>query len=192
MNIYTRKQRWKLFLLGTALLIGIASLWYTNILVKKLQEQEKTKVELWAKAVRHLSDVSVNAGDLTFAVDVLQSNTTIPVILTDSNNVLKTLINLDTVNASTGFIDEQIRVMRSQHEPIIVKYDKNNFDYIYYKDSIILNQLRYYPYFQLGVITLFLLVSYLAFSTSRKAEQNQVWVGMAKETYTSWVHRFPH
>lgn len=183
MNIYTRKQRWKLSLLLAALLIGITSLWYTNNLVKKLSEQEKIKVELWAKAVRHLSDVSVNAGDLTFALDVLQSNTTIPVIQTDSNNVMKNQILLDTILLNNpAYIAEQIHIMKSQHDPIIVKYDKENFDYIYYKDSVILTQLRYYPYFQLAVITLFLLVSYLAFSTSRKAEQNQVWVGMAKET----------
>ncbi len=183
MNIYTRKQRWKLFLLITALLIGLVSLWYTNNLVSKLAEQERVKVELWAQAIRHLSDISVQAGDLTFALDVLQSNTTIPVLLTDSNHVIKTSVNVDTSRLSDpAFVKQLIAEMRSQHEPIIVRYDPVNFDYIYYKDSILLNQLRYYPYFQLGVISLFLFVSYLAFSTSRKAEQNQVWVGMAKET----------
>ncbi|MEO5571572.1 MAG: HAMP domain-containing sensor histidine kinase, partial [Bacteroidia bacterium] len=80
------------------------------------------------------------------------------------------------------YLHEQIAEMKKQHVPIDVKIDKNNTNYIYYKDSVILQQLRYYPYFQLGVISLFLLVSYLAFSSSRKAEQNQVWVGMAKET----------
>jgi len=182
-NIYTRKQRWKLLLLIAALLIGISSLWYTNTLVEKLSEQEKIKVELWAQAERHLSDVSTNSGDLTFALNVLQSNTTIPVIHTDSKDVLKNFINLDSAKMSDPrYVEEQIRVMKSQHEPITVRYDKEKFDYIYYKDSVLLKKLQYYPYFQLGVITLFLLVSYLAFSSSRKAEQNQVWVGMAKET----------
>ncbi|MEP7168959.1 MAG: HAMP domain-containing sensor histidine kinase [Bacteroidota bacterium] len=185
MNIYTRKQRWKMFLLVAAVLIGVCSLWYTNILVNKLSVQEKIKAELWAKATQHLSDVSVNAGDLTFALDVLQSNTTIPVIQTDSKNNIKATINLDTLDKSGGginFLHEQIEIMKKQHTPIEVKIDKDNTDYIYYKDSTILQQLRYYPYFQLGVISLFLLVSYLAFSSSRNAEQNQVWVGMAKET----------
>jgi signal transduction histidine kinase len=77
--------------------------------------------------------------------------------------------------------------MKSQHEPIeivvnIPELNTSFKNYIYYKDSSLLTQLRYYPYFQLAVIALFLLVSYFAFSTSRKAEQNQVWVGMAKET----------
>src|SRR5205085_11290712 len=71
---------------------------------------------------------------------------------------------------------------KKQHDPIEVRFDKENMDYIYYIDSTSLQQLRYYPYFQLAVISIFLLVSYLAFSSSRNAEQNQVWVGMAKET----------
>ena len=185
MNIYTRKQRWKLFLLVAAVLIGVCSLWYTNILVKKLSEQEKIKVELWAKATRNLSDASPNAGDLTFPLYVLQSNTTIPAILADNKNNIKASINIDTINKNGGgmaYLNDQISIMKVQNDPIEVKIDKDNTDYIYYKDSVILQQLRYYPYFQLGVISLFLLVSYLAFSSSRKAEQNQVWVGMAKET----------
>lgn len=185
MNIYTRKQRWKMFLLIAALLIGICSLWYTNALVKKLSEQEKVKAELWAKAIRHMSDVSVNAGDLTFALNVIQSNNTIPVIMTDNKGNIKAAINLDSAKYAendTVYLQEELRLMKEDHEPIEVSIDKNTSDYIYYKDSTILSQLRYYPYFQLAVISLFLLVSYLAFSTSRKAEQNQVWVGMAKET----------
>jgi K+-sensing histidine kinase KdpD len=185
-NIYTRKQRWKMFLLTAALLIGVCSLWYTNVLVNKLAEQEKVKAELWVKATRHLSDLSLSdASDQTFALDVLQSNTTIPVILADSKNNINASINLDTLNKDEGglnFLRDQIAVMKKQHTPIEVKIDKDNTDYIYYKDSTILQQLRYYPYYQLAVISLFLLVSYLAFSSSRKAEQNQVWVGMAKET----------
>jgi signal transduction histidine kinase len=167
------------------MLIGVSSLWYTNILVNKLSEQEKIKVELWVKATRHLSDVDINAGDQTFALDVLQSNTTIPVILTDSKDNINAFINIDTLeNKGSGiaFLKDQIKIMKKQHDPIEVKFDKENMNYIYYKDSTILQQLRYYPYFQLAVISLFLLVSYLAFSSSRNAEQNQVWVGMAKET----------
>ncbi|MCC6383992.1 MAG: sensor histidine kinase [Bacteroidia bacterium] len=183
MNIYSRKQRWKLFLLAAALLIGLTSLWYTNNLVSKLAEQEHIKVELWAKAISHLSDVSLQAGDLTFALDVLQSNNTIPVLLTDSNYQVKTSINVDSIHLSDPkWVKNLINEMRSQHDSIVVRYDPVNYDLIFYKDSILLNQLRYYPFFQLAVISLFLIVSYLAFSSSRKAEQNQVWVGMAKET----------
>jgi signal transduction histidine kinase len=160
-------------------------LWYTNKLVKKLSEQERNKVELWADAARQLADVSINAGDIGFTLEVLQSNTTVPAILTDEKNNIISKINLDTLKENdTAYLQKELKIMQSQHQPIEVKFgnNKQGLNYIYYKDSALLNQLRYYPYFQLGVIALFLFVSYLAFSTSRKAEQNQVWVGMAKET----------
>lgn len=167
-----------------AILIGVTSLWYTNSLVKKLSEQEKKNVELWAGAVRQLSEVSVEAGDVSFALDVLRSNNTIPMILTDADGNINSYRNLDSIKSlNEGWLKEQIVVMRSEKEPIEIVFGKHqDRNYVYYRDSLLLRQLRYYPYFQLGVITLFLLVSYLAFSSSRKAEQNQVWVGMAKET----------
>src|SRR5204862_7000284 len=79
------------------------------------------------------------------------------------------------------YLKEQVEVMKEAHAPIEIKISSLQ-QYILYKDSDLLKRLRYYPFFQLAVIALFLFVSYLAFSTSRKAEQNQVWVGMAKET----------
>lgn len=184
MNIYTQKQRWKLLLLASALLIGIASLWYTNRLVKVLEEEEKKRVEMWAKAIQYSAKAPMDAPDLSLAVDVISSNTNIPVILTDEKFNITSSVNLDTAMARQDSMYEknQLQLMRSQHEPIKIEYVENQFTYIFYKDSDILYRLRYYPFFQLGIIALFLLVSYLAFSTSRKAEQNQVWVGMAKET----------
>ena len=184
MNIYTRKQRWKFALLVAAMAIGIASLWYTNNLVDKLSEQEKKHVELWAAAVRQLSDISIEAGDVSFALEVLRSNNTIPMVLTDSTGHVNSFRNLDSTKASsTAYMKQLIAEMNEEHDPIEIVFGKEGErNYVLYKDSMLLRQLRYYPYFQLGVISLFLLVSYLAFSSSRKAEQNQVWVGMAKET----------
>jgi signal transduction histidine kinase len=182
-NIYTRKQRWKLFLLLAALCIGIGSLLYTNQLVKKLSLEEKKKVELWAAATRQISDINSEPGDISFALSVLTNNTTVPVILTDERNQVISSRNLDSLKASDkNFLDQEVLIMKKQHEPIEISFAVNQKNYIYYKDSYLLTQLRYYPFFQLGVIALFLIVSYLAFSSSRKAEQNQVWVGMAKET----------
>jgi two-component system, sporulation sensor kinase D len=182
-NIYTQKQRWKLFLLLTALVIGLVSLWYTNELVTKLSVEERKKVELWAEAAKQLADISINAGDIGFTLNVLQNNTTVPAILTDELNNIISKKNLDTLKEQdTVYLAKELKLMRSQHEPIEIKFGSGQKNFIYYKDSALLNQLRYYPYFQLGVIALFLFVSYLAFSSSRNAEQNQVWVGMAKET----------
>lgn len=184
MNIYTRKQRWKLALLAVAMCIGIASLWYTNNLVKQLSEQEKKNVELWASAVKQLSQVEVEAGDVSFALEVLRSNNTIPMILTDANGNINSDRNLDSIKSENeSWLKEQVAEMKAEQQPIEIVFGKEGEkNYVYYRDSLLIKQLRYYPYFQLAVISLFLLVSYLAFSTSRKAEQNQVWVGMAKET----------
>ncbi len=183
MNIYTQKQRWKTLLLIAALLIGAASLWYTNQLVKKLAEEERKKIELWAEATRRLADVTEINSDINFLSIVIGNNHTIPVIWADDKFTVISYRNLDSLKAlDKKYLEEQVKIMRIEHEPIEIKIGKNLRQYILYNDSELIVRLRFYPFFQLAVIALFLFVSYLAFSTSRKAEQNQVWVGMAKET----------
>ncbi len=183
MNIYTQKQRWKLLLLLVAMLIGMVSLWYTNNLVKKLSEEERKKVRLWAAALKQLANISIEAGDVNFSLMVLQDNNTVPAILVNEENKILSFINLDSTKTNdTVYVKQLLQKMKVRHDPIEIAFANNQRNYIYYEDSDVLYQLRYYPYFQLAIIGLFLIVSYLAFSTSRKSEQNQVWVGMAKET----------
>lgn len=183
MNIYTQKQRWKILLLIAALLIGTASLWYTNRLVQRLSVEERKKIELWAEATRRLADVSELTGDINFLSNVISNNTTIPVIWADDKFNVISYRNLDSLRAlNKDYLNKMAIAMREENDPIEIKIGQNLKQYILYSDSELLIRLRYYPFFQLGVIGLFLFVSYLAFSTSRKAEQNQVWVGMAKET----------
>ncbi len=182
MNIYTQKQRWKILLLIAAILIGAASLWYTNRLVKKLSDEERKKIELWSEATRRLADVSEENSDLNFLSNVINNNNTIPVIWADENLKVISFRNIDSLKAlEKGYLEKMVNTMQEEHPVIEIKIGQLR-QYILYKDSDLLIRLRYYPYFQLAVITLFLFVSYLAFNTSRKAEQNQVWVGMAKET----------
>ena len=170
-------------MLTAALLIGAASLWYTNKLVKNLADEERKKINLWAEATKKLADVSELNTDLGFPYAVISDNTTIPVILTDSSFGMITYRNLDSLKMlDKKYATLQIAEMRDSHDPIEIVLPGENKNYILYKDSTLLVKLRYYPYFQLSVIALFLFVSYLAFSNSRKSEQNQVWVGMAKET----------
>ncbi|MFN8166303.1 MAG: ATP-binding protein [Bacteroidia bacterium] len=165
-----------------ALLIGAASLWYTNRLVHRLADEERKKILLWAEATRKLADVSELNTDINFLSTVISNNTTIPVIWADEQFSPISSRNLDSLKSlNKDFLKQQIIEMRAQHEPIEIRIGDLK-QYILYRDSDILVRLRYYPYFQLAVIALFLFVSYLAFSSSRKAEQNQVWVGMAKET----------
>ena len=183
MNIYTKKQRWKLLLLIAAILIGALSLWYTNRLVKRLSEEERKKVELWAQGTRELATMTDDGGPIGFIFEVITNNNTVPVILVNEEDEIISFRNLDSLKSQEPkYLEQQLAKMKEEKPPIIISLPNGQENYIYYRESLLLTQLRYYPYFQLGVIALFLLVSYLAFSASRKAEQNQVWVGMAKET----------
>lgn len=306
MNIYSQKQRWKLFLAALALLIVVGSLWYTNILVKKIANDEREKVQLWAGAIQNKATLvsytgelfekiatderkkieiwaeaskrlvtSENNNDISFYLEIISGNSTIPVIVVDEkgnivnhrnfdeekvkdtnylkaelelikkinppidldikisrnqvlkqklyykdskifselkevlDNLIQSFISEIVINSAAvpviytdstqtniieyGNLDNElftdslyllqvIEEMRVQNNPITVNIDKNTVNYIFYKDSYLLTQLKYYPYFQFGIIGLFLIIAYYLFSTSRKVEQNQVWVGMAKET----------
>lgn len=183
MGVYNKKQWWKIVLLLIAIAIGIASLYYTNILVKKLSLEEKKKVELWANATKELGEVSLSCKDFGFLLTVIQNNTTVPVILTDSGGNVVSYRNLDSIKAlDEKYVKSQLLLMKKGDKFIKINIGENNSNYIYYSDSYLLQQLIYYPYIQLCVILLFIFVAYLAFSSSRKAEQNQVWVGLTKET----------
>jgi signal transduction histidine kinase len=194
-NIYSRKQKWKLILFFLAVVIGMASLYYTNILVRKLAEEERKSVRLWAEATKEFSNSDSDV-ELNFITTVMINNNTIPVILMDEEMNFIHARNLDPEKSLTDstklsaedyarnlkYLNRQLEIMISENEPIVINFTEDQRNYIYYKDSILLNQLFYYPFIQLAVIFLFIFVSYYAFSSSRKAEQNQVWVGMSKET----------
>jgi two-component system, sporulation sensor kinase D len=301
LNIYSQKQRWKLGLAATALLIVIISFWYTNNLVKKISQDERIKARIWvetvqkraqlikftnqlfseikaeerkkaelyAEAFRVLSGNS-NPTDINFVLKVLQANTTVPVILLNDNGEMSTR-NLDSAKAGdTAYVRKELRAMKEKYPPVVTKYYQNRNSYLYYNDSKVfadlqvvfdnlirsfresainsaevkviftdstrhevlgtsekidsslintpeklsatlaslaaknppipvdlgdgrtnyifyaesdlLTKLKFFPYVQFAVIGLFLLIAYVLFSTARKAEQDQVWVGMSKET----------
>ena len=300
MNIYSKKQKWKLGLFITAIVIVGVSLWYTNTLVNKIAQEERRKVKLWADAIKKkvelvkythelFEKLSVDerkkvelwaeatrqlSRDLTdygFVLKVVSDNTSVPVILADENGIpitsrnldptkendktylnaqmdamravqepieiniykgqknylyykdsklfseLKTVLddliksfisevavnsasvpvivtdstkqnviaagNIDTLKIKNKtFLQTIIASMASQNQPIEVEIGDGSKSYIFYQESMLLTQLKYYPYVMFGIIGLFLLVAYLLFSTARRVEQNQVWVGMAKET----------
>jgi hypothetical protein len=182
-NIYYRNTLWKLALLFFAVIIGLFSLLYTQKLVDSLKSEERKKVELWAEAMRQLI-ISPDTGPyLTFLSSINENNNTIPVIWTDGSDSI-----ISARNFAPGkikdliFLKRELSRMKAKNPPIVIELPKGEPQFVYYRESIILRRLIYFPYVQLGVIILFILVSYLAFSASRKAEQNQVWVGMSKET----------
>ena len=120
----------------------------------------------------------------SFISETVINSASVPVILTDSSRTqVKSLGNVDSslVNTAAG-LAQQLEMMSGQNDPIVVDLGAGNTNYIFYEESLVLKQLKYYPYIQFTIIGLFLLIAYLLFSTFRKAEQNQVWVGMSKET----------
>lgn len=183
MNIYRHKTMWKLLLLVLAIFIGFLSLLYTNDLVQKLKKEERKKVELWAEATRQLIKSDDPTSNLVFLSSIIEDNTTVPVILTDGADSIISAKNFDPARINDiKYLKARLKRMKEKTDPIIIDLGGGFINRIYYRDSTILVKLTYYPYVQLSVIMLFILVSYLAFSSSRKAEQNQVWVGMSKET----------
>lgn len=182
MDIYRKKQRWKQILFMAAILIGVGSLWYTNRLVNHFEVTERKKVELWAEAIRMVNSADFDT-DLAFPFSVIESNTHIPVILTDSEGSVLNYKNLDSIKVEDPkYLQRQLKHAREENDSLIINLDQDEYQKIFYRDSILLRKLIFFPYVQLGVIMLFILVSYIAFSVSRKAEQNEVWTGMSKET----------
>jgi signal transduction histidine kinase len=304
LDIYNKKQRWKIYLLGFAAAIVGLSLYYTNIIVNKIADDEIQKVRIWADAVQNRANLVLvteaffdemrkeerkrvtlwaeatrkiiedEGGDISFYARIIEENTTIPVILVNSQNIITSHNNLDLNGDSqvnlegkpfTGEIKEQFSVydpipityegyidylyyqdswlftnmrkvmddlidsflsevvinsanvpviitdsaktriiasgnigngdlgdstyvqqtineMADRNPPLVIELPQHGTCHVFYTHSFLLTQLRYYPIAQFLAIGIFLLVAYILFSTARNAEQNQVWVGMSKET----------
>ncbi|NNC83092.1 MAG: HAMP domain-containing histidine kinase [Flavobacteriales bacterium] len=300
MSLYSRKQKWKIFLMILALVIIGLSLWYSNFIVDRVRDEERQKVELWSQAIEkratlvaytkklfaELADneqkkvslwseamrviTNEELDDYTFITRVIQDNTTIPMIVVDEqeniifkrniegndsdqrllrqeleamkssypplevnivegevqylyykdsrlfselrtvlNDLITSFISETVINSAsvpvlltnaerdtvlragnvdsaristTEGLERVIQEMSAVNDPLRIELGEGEVNYIFYEDSVILKQLRYFPFVQFLVIGLFLLIAYILFSTFRKAEQNQVWVGMAKET----------
>ncbi|MBL0129523.1 MAG: HAMP domain-containing histidine kinase [Flavobacteriales bacterium] len=301
MDLYSRKQRWKLLLAVMAILIIGASLWYSSRIVEGIRGEERRKVRLWAEAVQNRAElvnyteklfqrlreeerkkvqlwaeatvrlVSGADGDLSFYLKVVSDNTTVPVVITDAKRKVRSFRNLDEritndpellaaevdtmaklhppieisilgdqkqylyykeskvftelqevmdgiiqsfisetvmgtaavpviytdstrlriietanieahVDSDTTALLARITSMEQVNPPIVIQLPGQGKNYIFYEESLVITQLRYFPYVQLVILGLFLLVAYALFSIFRNAEQNQVWVGMAKET----------
>lgn len=171
-----------MLLLLFAVIIGVSSLLYTQSLVRILKNEEKKKVSLWAEAQARLINVSLDSDDFYFLFSVIEDNKTVPVILTDERDNIISSRNLPlSITEDNSAMIRELNKMKERNNPIVIK-DQGVHNFIYYRESVILRKLLLYPYIQLAVILLFIVVAYVAFSSSRMAEQNQVWVGLSKET----------
>ena len=182
-NAFELRKFIKIILLLLAVLISILTLYLSQRLVNKIAIEETKKMEIWAVATRILSDPD-SQGDLGFHLKIIQSNETIPAILVSETGRIIQYININ--NGQPGATEEELQkklaVFQSENAPINIPIDDKTNYKVYYGKSSVLKQLEYYPYVVLCIVALFVLVSYSAFSYSTRSEQNQVWVGLAKET----------
>lgn len=198
MNPYQQKRLWKYLLISFAMVIAAGSLIYTNYLVKAIEKSESTRARIWALSMKQI--LSSDDNDFLHYVFAVRDSLTVPAIITDEKGEFITTRGLDSTKTfiqvpnvpgvkqdkkyDLPYFKDQLATMREQHAPIKVPKPFSTTEYwmVYYKDSFVLTQLRIFPYIELSVVAIFLLVSYTAFSSSRNSEQNQVWVGLAKET----------
>jgi two-component sensor histidine kinase len=191
-SIYQSKAALKWVALAFSLIIGFASVLYTNSIVEELKEREERYIDLFAKTLEYTSDYD-NSENLIFIFqEIVTPNNSIPVIVVDANGNPSIFRNIDVDSSKNDeegmrkILTKELEIMEQEYDPIAIagvdSSDPNDYQYIYYRNSDLIYRLRYYPYIQLSIIAAFVFFGYVSFSYSRKAEQNQVWVGLAKET----------
>lgn len=194
MDIYLKRKRGKILLLIIAVIIGVASLLYTDWLTEKMAIEENKKVELWAEATKRLAESGIQDNDqesieelntsyLSLIQSILEQNSTIPVLIVESDGTFNSDANIKySENRKEMVLKKELLKMKEHSKPIRIDLSEDNYLLLYYRESNLLRNLRYYPAIQLFVIFVFIVAAYSAFSATQRAEQNQVWVGMAKET----------
>ena len=173
---------WKTYLVIIALGIVGATLYYTSELAERLAMEEKKNVQQFGEGIRFMATAKSDEG-VSFALNLTNQNTTIPIMIVDNENNILDFKNLDTsrVGDVGAFLQRKLSEFKKEHNPIMVDYG-TGLQHIYYGDSFLLRQLRYFPYVQLTIILLFLVVVVIAISVAQRSIQNQVWVGLSKET----------
>lgn len=192
MNRYDGVRRVKRILVVGAVLIVVASLWVSHGLISDLKNEEQTKMGVWAEAMRSLTSADETT-DLNLVLRVINDNHTIPVIVTDEKGRVTTSRNLrlryHTSRDSVKQVNEALARLKAGGHSMRIALGTDEVGdthatalYIYYGQSLLLQRLAWFPYVQLGVVTVFLLVALLALLSTKRAEQNKVWVGLTKET----------
>lgn len=200
MEIYTRKSWWKILLAIAAVIVVVVSLAYSNFLAKNLKETEREKVELFAAAMKEINQVPgpqegltpeqaaavqdyiVNHSDYTFVNLVREiSSADIPIILVDDAGEISLAVNFGSHDEDIPYLTKQLKKIKEDGNPPILG-DPGYAAKIYYKNSRFLPFLTWFPILQVLLLATFIVIGYMGFSSSRRAEQNRVWVGMAKET----------
>lgn len=181
-----RIQQTKILLVVAAIVIAAASLVVSHYLVKDLSDQEKSRMELWAEAMRSLNMPDTNT-DLNLVLKVIEDNNSIPVIVIDDDQQITAFRNVKIREKNKAdsllYLQSEVQRMKKMKRFIRINLESSS-DYIdvCYDESLMIKRLNVYPYIQLGVVMIFVIIAIFALLTSKKAEQNKVWVGLSKET----------
>ncbi|MDR1114685.1 MAG: HAMP domain-containing histidine kinase [Tannerella sp.] len=204
-SIYDSRQWWTYIFIMAAVLIVIATVVSSNSLSKSLAKEERVKAEVWAEAMNILTapdtldhidseaPLSYEALEkkhnetestlMNLILKIIASNTSVPTILCDENDAVSSHKNLNIPEKDAdSFLENKIRKFKTNNPPIVIKIDEEVSQYLYYDDSVFLKRLLMFPYIQLSVVFVFIVLSFFALISAKKAEQNKVWVGLSKET----------
>lgn len=180
-----RIRQVKIVLVLAAVFLVVASLAVSQFLVSDLKEEEQRKMGVWAQAMRTLNNADENT-DLSLVLEVLNGNHTIPVIVLDRLGNVQDYRNLavraDNAEDSLLYIKDKAQAWQNAEHSIRIDLSDQDYMEICYGESLMLIRLAWWPYVQLGVVLVFVLIAIFALLSSKKAEQNKVWVGLSKET----------
>ena len=181
-SIYDSRQRWKFGFIFAAVLIAIFSVVVSDLLIKDLAREERQKMEVWSEATRVMTSENPSL-NMQLILKIIQGNTSIPVILCTDQDEVVSYNNIEIPEKDSElFLRKKVKELKSKNPPIAIDMEDGSFQYLYYDDSIILKRLLIYPYAQLSVVFVFILLAFLALASTKRAEQNKVWVGLSKET----------
>jgi len=176
---------WRTILALIAIAIICVSVFFSNFLAKKIANEEKQKIEQWVEAVNETNNLNTTSTILSSKV-LTENNRDIPMIAVTETDSILDHYNLDSIQLATekNYIQRKLSEFKNANAPIIWKnpYDPKQNNLVYYGESSLLKQIRYFPIVQLFVVAIFIIIILYAISTRNKSTQNQVWAGMAKET----------
>ncbi len=181
-NLYLNSQIGKYAFYIVAIILVGSSLYISNSIAQRLAQEERNKMEIWAAATSELATETSDA-NIDLILKIIQSNTTIPVIIADEDNEIIQYLNIEINSPDTAsFLKKELASLQESGSAIAIDLGDNISQTLYYEDSILLKQLSYYPYIQIIVMTLFAIFAYIGLMSVKRAEQNKLWVGLSKET----------
>lgn len=182
MQFSDNRNNYRWLIIIASFVIVILILWNTYTFFQTFKNEERLKMEIWAAAQKSLIQADLENDNIELNQEVLSSNTTMPLILTERNAII------NQANINETIVQDSLQLyafwneLKKENEPIKIKYDEGKFQYLYYGDSSLLNKLKYYPLALLLIIFLFGTVVYNFYKSTKMATQNKLWAGMAKET----------